>query len=216
MSGSSADQVASALSESMDRLLGADRALALAAYRLLSAGSPVSVGALAEAAGVALEQTKSWLEEAPGVFRDEAGRIVGFWGLAIGEMPHRFEVDGEQLYAWCAWDTLFIPALIGRSARVTSDCQQTGETITLLVDAAGASDLSHPEAVVSMLVPKDGLDADVMTAFCHHVHFFASRQAGERWLAERGGGDAFLLTVAEAHRLGRLWNEHRFGEVVFA
>lgn len=163
-----------------------------------------------------LEETETWLEETPGVFRDEDGRVVGFWGLAIGEMPHRFEVDGTALYAWCAWDTLFMPALIEKPARVESACQQTGETITFSVDADGVSDLSHPDAVVSMLAPADGFDADVMTAFCHHVHFFVSKKAGDRWLAERDDDDAFLLTVAEAHRLGRLWNEHRFGEAVAA
>ncbi len=208
--------VARVLSESMAELRGADRSLALSAYRLLAGGSPVGVAELADQAGVGLAETESWLEDIPGVFRDESGRIVGFWGLAIGEMPHRFEVDGVGLYAWCAWDTLFMPAMIGGSARVSSACRQTGERITFTVDAEGVSRLSHPEAVVSMLAPENGFDADVLTAFCHHVHFFVSGATGRHWIAERDGEDAFLLTVEEAHRLGRLWNEHRFGRAVAA
>ena len=216
MSAQTADQVAGVLARSMERLDGDDRSLALSAYRLLSAGSPVPVAELAAAARVVAEEADAWLEEMSGVFRDEEGRVVGFWGLAIGEMPHRFEIDGVELYAWCAWDTLFMPALIGKPARVRSACRQTSEAITFTVDADGVSDLSHSDAVVSMLVPEDGFSGDVLSAFCHHVHFFVSEDAGERWLAEREDDDAFLLTVAEAHRLGRLWNEHRFGEAVVA
>lgn len=208
--------VARVFSDSMDPLEGVDRVLALNTYRLLAAGSPVEVAELAEAAGVEPDAVETWLEELPGVFRDGDGRIIGFWGLAVGEMPHRFEVDGEQLYAWCAWDTLFMPALLDETARVRSTCQQTNQEITFTVDAEGVSGLSHHDAVVSMLAPEGGLDANVLTAFCHHVHFFASREAGERWLAERDDDEAFLLTVAEAHRLGRLWNRHRFGEAARA
>ncbi|GIK77761.1 MAG: alkylmercury lyase [Acidobacteria bacterium] len=214
MSAQTADRVAGVLARSMERLRGDGRSLALSAYRLLSAGSPVPVADLAAASRVQLEEAEAWLEEMPGVFRDEDGRVVGFWGLAIAEMPHRFEVDGVDLYAWCAWDTLFMPALIGKPARVRSACRQTAERITFTVDAERVSEISHPDAVVSMLASEEGLGADVLTAFCHHVHFFVSESAGERWLAEREDDDAFLLTVAEAHRLGRLWNEHRFGEAV--
>jgi hypothetical protein len=32
---------------------------------------------------------------------------------------------GVTLYAWCAWDTLFIPELLGRTARVESSCLET-------------------------------------------------------------------------------------------
>ena len=216
MPDATADRVATVLAESMQELRGAERALALAAYRLLAKGSPASADDLSEEAGVGLEETERWLEEVPGVFRDERGRIVGFWGLALGEMPHRFAVGGAQLYAWCAWDTLFMPALIGRPARVSSSCQQTGEELTFKVDAEGVSELSHSGAVLSMLAPESGFDADVITAFCHHVHFFVSSDAGERWLAAREGDDAFLLTISEAHRLGRLWNGHRFGMAVAA
>jgi hypothetical protein len=48
------------------------------------------------------------------VFHDDAGHIVGFWGLSTTELgPHRLRgVDGVELSAWCAWDTLFLPELL--------------------------------------------------------------------------------------------------------
>src|SRR3989442_9036358 len=46
-------------------------------------------------------------------YTDKQGRIIGFGGLAVREMPHRFKVDGRTLYTWCAWDSLFIPVTRG-------------------------------------------------------------------------------------------------------
>jgi hypothetical protein len=40
---------------------------------------------------------------------------------------------------------------------------------------------------VSFLTPDQGFDADVIQSFCHFVHFFASREAGETWTAEHPG-----------------------------
>jgi alkylmercury lyase len=204
-----AEGVAESLFESMPDLDDEERRLALTIYRLLAEGRPVRPERIAESAGLDRAAVDRALEEWPGTFRDEQGCVVSFWGLAQPEMPHRFEVDGARLHAWCAWDTLFLPALIRRTARVSSQCPVTGEMISLRVAPDGVEALSPEGAVVSMLVPADGFDADLIQSFCHHVHFFASPEAGEDWIAERE--DAFLLTVDEAFRLGELWNQRRLG-----
>ena len=209
MTQMTADGVAESLSESMVSLEGEERRLALAMYRLVAEGEPVRPERIAERAGLDQAAVDEALEQWPAIFRDEQGRVVGVLGLNQPEMPHRFEVDGTHLYAWCAWDTLFLPALIGKTARVSSQCPVTGETISLTVASDRVEALSPEGAVVSMLMPADGLDADVIQSFCHHVHFFASRETGEQWVAERSG--AFLLTVDEAFHLGELWNRHRLG-----
>ncbi len=203
------DGVAESLSHSMAALEGDERRLALTIYRLLAEGEPVRPGKLAEVGELDPAVVDEALEQWPEIFRDEQGRVVSFWGLAQPEMPHRFEVNGTRLYAWCAWDTLFLPALIQKTARVSSQCPMTGETISLTVAPDGVEALSPEGAVVSMLVPVDDFDADVIRSFCHHVHFFATPEAGEQWVADREG--AFLLTVDEAFRLGELWNRHRLG-----
>jgi alkylmercury lyase len=121
----------------------------------------------------------------PAVFTDSQGRVTGFWGLAISELSpeHRYVTGGRVLYAWCAWDTLFLPARLAQAARVTSACPVTGELITLTVTPEGVTETSHPEAVVSFLEPGGPFDAGVIESFCHFVHFFANRQAGEQWAA---------------------------------
>ena len=158
---------------------------------------PANVAALPDAGTSTESEVAATLDGWPAVFTDSRGRITGFWGLAITELSpaHRYETGGRMLYAWCAWDTL-LPARLGQTVRVTSTCPLTGELIELTVTPEGISGTSHPEAVVSFLMPDGPFDSGVIESFCHFVHFFASRQAGQQWTAGHPG--TFLLTLGEA------------------
>ena len=182
--------------------------LALALYRQLAAGEPVRDAELARELGRAESEVVEILERWPGVIRGDDGRIVSFWGLAIPEMQHRLRVDGRELHTWCAWDALFIPELIGRAAEVESRPPGGGGSVRLMVDPAGVRDVVPEAAVVSMLSPAERFDNTVIMRFCHFVHFFPSPDAGAEWIAENPR--TFLLSVAEAHELGRLVNRKRF------
>lgn len=186
------------------------RRIALATYRRLAEGTPAPVEDIADRAGESMELTQRLLRLWPGVFREDRGDVVGFWGLTIGKLvpTHAVEVEGRRLFAWCAWDTLFLPGIFGAEARVESTCPVTKETISLVVRPDGVAETSHPQAVVSFLVPSTLFDADVIQSFCHFVHFFASREAGESWTAKHPG--TFLLSLEDAFELGRLVNARNF------
>ncbi len=87
-----------------------EQQVSLAIYRLLATGEPVPPEAIAVEAGVAVKRVGELLDQWMGVYRDAEGRVVGYWGLALSETNHGLEVAGRTLYAWCAWDALFIPA----------------------------------------------------------------------------------------------------------
>lgn len=184
--------------------------VALEVYRRLAEGSPAPAGDVAERAGTSPDHVEDLLRSWPGVFLDGEGSVVGFWGLTITRLSptHRLEVDGRELFAWCAWDTLFLPGILGASARVESRCPTTGQTISLVVSPSEVVETSHPAAVVSFLLPDRDFDADVIQSFCHFVHFFASPEAGEAWTAGHPG--TFLLSLDEAFELGRLVNALNF------
>jgi hypothetical protein len=62
--------------------------------------------------------------------------VVGYWGLSIPEAyasPHRLTIDGRRLSAWCAWDTLFLPQLLGQTADVESTSPTAGATVHVTV-----------------------------------------------------------------------------------
>ena len=61
---------------------------------------------------------------------------------------------------------------------------------------------------MSFLLPDGPFDSGVVQSFCHYVHFFASRQAGEQWVAGHPG--TFLLTLREASDLAGRVNQRMF------
>lgn len=194
------DDAASRLQEAMRRAEGADTRdwLMQPLLTLLANGKPVTVQDIAAATGHAADEVRQALAALPSLERDEHDRIVGY-GITLRPTPHRFELDGTVLYTWCALDTLIVPAQLGRIARVESPCHATGTPVRVTVDPSGISDLDPATAVVSLVTPEDL--AQVRTAFCNQVHFFASPDAAKPWLEQHPG--ATVLPVAEAYHLGR-------------
>jgi alkylmercury lyase len=109
-----------------------DQRLARTLFQLLAGGEPVDTAGLAGAIGRPEAEVSEALAGPafkPLVYRDDTGRIIGFSGLGVaelGETVHHLTVDGRELYAWCAADALFLPAALGREARVESRCPGHG------------------------------------------------------------------------------------------
>src|SRR5689334_5703413 len=100
-----------------------EQRLSLDLYRLLAEGQPVPRATLAKRLEISVETANRILDGWPGVFSDAERRIVGYWGLSIAAAytsPHTVKMNGRTLAAWCAWDTLFLPGLVGHTAEIES------------------------------------------------------------------------------------------------
>jgi hypothetical protein len=117
----SLDALDAALDAATPRLSEDEQRLAAVVLRLLSAGEPVTIPAAA-AAGMPRARAEPVLRSWPGVFWDGRGRVTGMWGLALAEMPHHIRRAGIALYAWCAWDPLFLARVIGDLRSAASAC----------------------------------------------------------------------------------------------
>lgn len=164
--------------------------------KLLAQGDPVETADLAAATGRATEEIRTALEAMADTDYDGSGRIVG-QGLTQRPTRHRFEVDGEQLYTWCALDTLIFPTILGTSARIES-AYQAGTPVRLRVDKSGVTSVEPVTAVVSLINPED--ISSVRSSFCNQVHFFASPEEAAPWLENHP--DGIVIPVEEAYRLG--------------
>jgi alkylmercury lyase len=204
------DALADRLAAAQPRLDATDQLIVLTLVRQLALGVPVSDSQLAAAAGLPEAQVTDTLDRHPLAFRDDQGRIIGSSGLTVAEMgDHRIHLHGRVLSTWCAWDTLFLPELLGETVRITSRSPVSDAEIALTVTPSGPTDVQPADTVVSLLLPDGEFDADVIKRFCQFVHFFASHEDGEAWTAEHPG--TFLLTVEDAYRLGQLTNHAAFG-----
>lgn len=174
--------------------------------RLLAQGDPVDIGDLAATTGRPVDEVRSALAAMADTEYDGSGRIIG-QGLTQRATPHRFEIDGEQLYTWCALDTLIFPTILGTSAVIESR-YRTGTPVRVTVDSSGVRSVEPATAVVSLVAPDDM--RSVRSSFCNQVHFFASPEEAEPWLADHRDGS--VIPVTEAFALGSSMAEKMLAE----
>ena len=179
-----------------------DAPLARALLRELTRGEPVSDAALAASSGRTEHDVTETLARWPNVRRDDHGRIEAFGGLSLQPTEHGFEVGGRRLYTWCAWDTLFLPALLDEQAEVESTCPVTGADVRLTVGPHRVLS-SQPEDIwVSFPPPARTATANIIESFCCHVHFLTGEKVAARWVNSHEG--TIALDLDDAFELGRL------------
>lgn len=209
-------ELAARIAECFPTLNVLEQRLSLNLYRLLAEGQPVPRTMVAERLEVPLQTVSGILDGWPGVFSDDERRIVGYWGLAIPaayKSPHTLKINGRTLAAWCAWDTLFLPQLIGHAAQIESAGPLASGTVRLTVTPDRVERVEPVGAQMSVLLPDPKqVQKDVVTSFCHFVHFFPSREAAASWTSKHPG--TFMLSIHESHVLARLKNEAQYRDVL--
>ncbi len=193
-----------------------ERLLGLEIYHQLSSGEPVSTFEL----GRALKSPPHEVDELlahPNLkcltYTDSEGHIIGFGGLAVRPMPHRFNLNGLRLYTWCAWDSLFIPVILRQVAEVESPPPGGSGLVRLRVGRDGIERVDPEDAVMSFLLPTaetfraDALKA--MASFCHYIFFFPDRESAMAWTAQHP--DTKVISIPEAFELGRQMVSARWG-----
>ncbi len=205
-----------ALRPHLPRFSVEEQRAAVALYRQLAEGKPVTDAQLARTLGCSLAKIRAVLERESIkclTYGDDQGRILGFGGLAVTAMHHRFEVDGRVLSTWCAWDSLFIPEILGRPARVSSADPQSGEVVRLVITPQRIESVDPKGTQISFIWPDAEIfgasAANVMVKFCHFIFFFASRSSGEHWVDKNPG--TFLYSLDDAFALARRVNAYNFG-----
>lgn len=173
--------------------------LFLPLLRLLTEGKPVEPVRLATEAHRSLEEIQALFQSSE-VEVDQEGRFVGF-GLSLRPTPIQIHLGEKTLYAWCALDTLSIPAMLGRTAQVVSTCPATGTPIRLTVTPTRIERLEPASAVISARNPVAEDFCHVRGDYCMEGHFFVSREAASAWPSLHP--QANLFSVEEAAHLGR-------------
>jgi alkylmercury lyase len=202
------EQAWSALRRFFPSLSMIEQQVSLTLYSALAHGHAVSVDTLAQAVRLEAGEVSKVLSRWPGLYRDARGRVTGFWGMSVSETPHRLTFGIHAVYASCAWDGLFIPHAVGRSAGVHSRCAQTGAPVTLEVGPQGAEAAGAPPVVSFMPPGPCDSVAAVARMLSRFFHFFSGEAAAAEWIARHPG--ALLMTLETAWQLARRRNEARY------
>ncbi len=209
-SGLLVEKLAKNLNESgIPPAFGPDRSrLLIKVWRTLVNGNPVTkeqIDQIAKELGIPADPAHEFLTQV--TERDGGDNIIGLMGLSLNEdWVHRFNVDGVSLRTWCAWDTLFLPPMVGKTVVVESKSPVSGETVSLVVSPEKVESSTPPGAVVSIATIDPAIhDVSSVEAiwsnFCHQVFFFLSSDEAEEWA--EGKTNIAILPVDDAFELGK-------------
>lgn len=189
--------------------LSADQSrLLIKVLQLVATDYPVSPGRLKEIASelhMPLDDANFFLRQMSEI--DETGNVVGILGLSQKKHSHRFEANGHILSTWCAWDTLFLPALLKQTAKVESFCPTTRSKICLTLSPYKVEGYEPANTVLSMVLPRPRTEGpksveEIWMILCHYVFFFSSTEVVAEWFKGKGY-DPVILSVEEGFELGR-------------
>ena len=168
-------------------------------YRALAEGQPVSAGRLADMAGLPVELAKALFEhgKALGGEWDEEGRLLGNV-LTLVPTPHRFRVNGNELYTWCSLDAMHLPGLLGQPAEVESVDPINGRAIQLTIPPDGVPTYRPADTVLSIVL-SGGNRGGPQSPLCRQMHFFASAESAAIW--KKDHPEATIMSVEEVYQL---------------
>lgn len=147
---------------------------------------------------------RAWCE------RDDTGRLTGIAGLGRRPGLHRIVEGAPGCFGWCAWDLLFLPAVLGRTLVAESRCPVTDRAVTLTVAPGRIVQVAPATAMMAfMSVDTARFTQDLRAAFCAHVRLCADSASAEHH-ARRVSGRC-VIDLQTAFALGVERNRAVFG-----
>jgi alkylmercury lyase len=199
------DELIEAYREAYDAIpqeaLELDLRVTIRTMQALAKGKPVAPDQLAKIWEMPLEQVRSVLAGAVATGQaevDSQGNLVG-GVLSLIPTAHRISMDGKQLYAWCAYDAIYAPGVVGKTARIASQDPVTGDPIRMTITPAGVKDVRPEGSVVSIVGGNTDMRGGPESPRCSQMLFFGSRESAIKWL--RGRADVSILTVEEVFEI---------------
>ncbi|HSM16633.1 MAG TPA: organomercurial lyase [Gemmatimonadales bacterium] len=175
--------------------------LTVRTIQALAQGRPIAPAELVDVWGLPSEQVGALLETSVRAGQAEVnaeGDLVG-GVLTLEPTDHEIIFGDTTVYAWCALDAIWAPAVVGKTARIRSTDPVTGGTIDLTVSPRGVEAVRPDRAVVTVVGPDAATDGGRQSQRCTHMLFFESRGSARAW-AEDAPGLA-ILAPAEAHEV---------------
>lgn len=169
----------------------------------LAEGKPISPDRLAEIWEMPLEQVRLVLDGAVTGGRaeiDAQGNLVG-GVLSLVPTTHRIAMGSKRLYAWCAYDAIYVPGVVGKSARIVSRDPVTGDSIRITVTHTGVAEVRPVSTVISVVGAEADTRGGADSPRCSQMLFFGSRDSAEQWLQGRSG--ISVLTVEEVFEIAK-------------
>ena len=171
------------------------------AFEALRAGERPAIEELAKRSGLPQFKVDEIVEAFVSTGRaqlDQERRISGIVGLTLDLTRHRIELEGTELFTWCAFDAIGIPAALRSDAAVSTVCRQCGEPIE--VEIRGGLTSGH--SPVRGWLPTMDQCANVRNDFCPDANLFCSIEHLNAWRNRAGMPDGLVMDLDALIELG--------------
>lgn len=184
-------------------MIDLDMRVTFLTIQALAKGQPISAEQLAELWQMPREQVRTILKQGAEKGSAELDGDGNLIGAVLTTVPthHRIQVNGYNMYAWCSYDAIYVPGILGQSVEIKSTDPITGERISLSVAPEGVVELHPSGAVASVVTGEAASSAGPNSPRCSQMLFFASRESAEIWIDDHPG--VAILTVEEVYQLAR-------------
>lgn len=173
--------------------------IAKEAFRmLLSDATPVAITSLSEHAGANPGVVRRVLDELrlAGRVETDGDSLLGVYGLTLKPTQHHLALRGSTYFTWCAFDIVGIPAALGETAEIVSECANCRSVVSFSM-----ADGEPPPLPIVISWLSERCDS-IRDQFCPTVNFYCDSTHYEAALKDGGAPDTHL-TLERAAAMGR-------------
>jgi alkylmercury lyase len=134
---------------------------------------------------------------------DNAGNVVGL-GLSVVPTSHSYQINGRQLYVWCAADAILFPIIHKASAVIESPDPISGDKVRLIGTPEGAKEVKPSTVVVSWMPGTESVE-NIRANFCNFTNFFTSVETASQYVSKHP--ELVIVPVDAVFQLGKLFME---------
>lgn len=169
--------------------------------KILSNGDPIPPEQIASDLQLSLDQVSTLLQAQVGTELDKEGNVVGILGLSLVPTPHSFQINGRQLYTWCAADALMYPVIFKSDAIIKSPDPVSGEIVQLTATPEGPRNFDPGNTVVSHVTSIKNFK-NARACSCDVTHFFSSVETASQYVSKYQG-----LVIMPVEKVFQLWKQ---------
>lgn len=154
------------------------------------------------------------------------GRIDSGYEMTLRPTGHRLSIDDNSAFAFCPWDAIFLPLLLGEVVTLTTACPVSGHHISMAVSPSGIRSLAPRDSVMSFVMPS-GMSTVGQTGtaleprrrkeesirqLCRAIHLFARPNYAKEWGSDQS--EFFVLSIEEAVALAARVHRQVFAQLM--
>ncbi len=132
---------------------------------------------------------------------DKENKITGAYGVSSLPTSHSFSINDRKIHVWCAIDSLGIPFVLNKDAKIQSKCLHCKDLIDITIHG---DKLEKFDPKVMVFVGFSGeVQKKISEDFCPYINYFCSTEHLQEWKKKHHAVKGVDLTLLVAVQLSK-------------